>query len=108
VPNAKLNPELLQQFLRIGKPLKRLAVARQRCTALKRGVNKNAESGSAHFQLFSQDEVEYEKQHECGHDQHYRVESEHAERNSEIAFLDTEEHVWFIAAAVVVLLHLGS
>src|SRR5215831_16727890 len=65
-------------------------------------------SGSAHFQLFSQDEVQQDKQYECGQDQHYRVESEHAERDSEIAFFKTEEHVRLIAAAIVVLLHLGS
>ena len=78
-------------------------------TALKHGVNRNKRnSGSANFQLLSQDEMQHEKQSECGYHQHYRIESEYAERDSEIAFLETEEHVRFIAAAVVVLLHLGS
>src|SRR5258708_32279158 len=62
---------------------------------------------SAHFQLFSQDPVQRDKQYECGYDQHHGVESKHAERDSEIAFLETEEHVRLIAAAVVVLLHLA-
>ena len=66
------------------------------------------ESGSAHFELLSQDEVQQDKQYECGYDQHSCVESEHAERDSEIAFLKTEEHVRLIATAVVGLLHLSS
>ena len=70
-------------------------------------THKISQSGSAHFQLFSQDPVQHDKQYECGHDQHHSVESEHAERDSEIAFLKTEEHVGLITAAVVVLLHLG-
>src|SRR4030095_5103145 len=71
-------------------------------------VSPHSKSGSAHFQLFSQDEVQHDKQYECGHDEHCRVESKHAERDSEIALLKTEEHVRLIAAAVIVLLHLGS
>jgi len=52
--------------------------------------------------------MQQNKQRESGPDQHYCVEREDAERDSEIAFLKAEEHVRFIAAAVVVLLHLGS
>ena len=52
--------------------------------------------------------MQQDQQYEYGRDQHSRVESEHARRDSEIAFFRTEEHVRLIAAAVVVLLHLGS
>ena len=71
-------------------------------------VPQHFESASAHFELLSQDEVQQDKQYECGYDQHSRVESEHAERDSEIAFFKTEKHVRLTAAPVVVLLHLAS
>src|SRR4030095_2299725 len=77
-------------------------------TALKRSVNKSSKSASSHFQLFSQNPMQHDKQCECGHDQHHRVESEDAKCDSEIPFLQTEEHVRLAAAAVIVLLHLGS
>ena len=52
--------------------------------------------------------MQQDKQCEGGPDQHDRVEREHAEGDSEIAFLETEEYVRLAAAAVIVLLHLGS
>ena len=52
--------------------------------------------------------MQQNKQYEYGPGQDYRVESEYAERDSEIAFLETEEYVRLIASAVVILLHLGS
>src|SRR5215469_14599933 len=52
-----------------------------RCASLRMTIRKPAaKSGSAHFQLFSQDEVQQDKQYECGYDQHYRVEGEDPER----------------------------
>src|SRR4030095_2088833 len=63
------------------------------------------ESGSAHFELLSQDEVQQDQQYEYGRDKHSRVESEHAKRDSEIAFLETEKHVRLTATPVIGLLH---
>src|SRR5512133_3404749 len=67
------------------------------------GVSPIPKSGSANFQLFSQDPVQQDKQYERGHDKYNGVEGEHADRNSEIAFLETEKYIRLIAAAVIVL-----
>src|ERR1044071_2781436 len=69
-------------------------------------VSPHFESASAHFELFSQNPMQQDQQYNYGHDQHSRVESEHAKRNAEIAFLEAEKHVRLTATPVIGLLHL--
>src|SRR5215467_9079773 len=71
-------------------------------------VSPHFESVSAHFQLFSQNKMQHEQQYENGREQDHGVESEYTKRDSEITFLQTEEHVRLTAAPVIGLLHLGS
>jgi hypothetical protein len=92
-----------------GIPLrKRSATSRDPSTPLRSAQDGMPLLASAHFQLFSQNPMQQNKQYEYGPEQDYRVESEYAERDSEIAFLETEENVWLAATAVIVLLHLRS
>src|SRR4030095_10019527 len=64
-----------------------------------------SKSASAHLQLFSQNPMQPHEQCQRRHDQNYGVERKHAKLNSEITFLQSEEHVWLAAAAIIVLLH---
>src|SRR5215472_10913175 len=69
-------------------------------------MSPHSKSGSAHFQLFSQNPMQPDEQSQRGHDQNHGVESKHAKFDSEITFLQAEEHVRLAAAAIIVLLHL--
>jgi hypothetical protein len=77
-------------------------------TALKHGVNKRSELGSSHhFQLLSQNPMQPNEQSKCGYKQNHCVKRKHANFESEITFLQAEEHVGFFAAAIIVLFHLS-
>src|SRR6266567_5807915 len=62
---------------------------------------------SHYFQLLSQNPMQPNKQSKCGDNQNHCVKCKHANLESEVTFLQAEEHVRFFAAAIIVLFHLS-
>ena len=62
---------------------------------------------SSHFQFAAQYPKQEAEKENAGSDQNRSVVGENAEGRSEIALLFAEENIWFSAAPIIVLFHLG-